>query len=220
MGQLAAALPARRHARVFLRHVEVEPPPVDARRTPTTEELDAWVRAVAATASRPAFAGLFRHFAPRLKGFLVRSGADEALAEELAQEAMVVLWRHAARYDPARAQLSTWLFTIARNLRIDHHRRQAVRAGEVGEPWDADQQPASLYLEPEARVIAAQHERGVRNALAGLPAEQALVLRLSFYEEHPHSRIALELGIPLGTVKSRIRLAMAQLRRILEGTRP
>ena len=191
---------------------------MELRRTPAPDEINEWMRAVAVTASRPAFAALFRHFAPRIKGFLVRSGSDEVLAEELAQETMVVLWRRATSYDPARAQLSTWLYTVARNLRIDHLRRQGAPAADPGEPWDADQLPASADLAPEALLLAAQRERGVQRALAALPPEQALVLRLSFYEERPHSRIARELGIPLGTVKSRIRLAVAELRRILERT--
>ena len=193
---------------------------MDARRNPTTDELNEWMRAVATRAERPAFAALFRHFAPRIKGFLVRSGSDEALAEELTQEVMVVLWRRAASFDPARAQLSTWLYTIARNLRIDHHRRHAAAPTELGDPWDADQQPASADLTPEEFVLAAQRERGVQRALAELPVEQAVVLRMSFFEEHPHARIAQELGIPLGTAKSRIRLALTQLRRILERYQP
>lgn len=184
---------------------------------PTNDEINAWMQAVAQGADRPAFAALFRHFAPRIKGFLVRAGADEALAEELAQETMVVLWRRAPEFDARRAQLSTWLYTIARNLRIDHHRRQAGAAG-AAEDWDPEQQPADAHLGPDELLLAAQRERGVQRALAELPAEQARVLRLSFFDEHPHGRIAQELGIPLGTVKSRIRLAVAQLRRILERT--
>jgi RNA polymerase sigma factor (sigma-70 family) len=193
---------------------------MDARRNPTTDELNEWMRAVATRAERPAFAALFRYFAPRIKGFLVRSGSDEALAEELTQEVMVVVWRRAASFDPARAQLSTWLYTIARNLRIDHHRRHGAAADEPGDPWDADQQPASADLTLEELVQAAQRERGVQRALAELPVEQAVVLRMSFFDEHPHARIAEELGIPLGTAKSRIRLALTQLRRILERYQP
>jgi RNA polymerase sigma-70 factor (ECF subfamily) len=193
---------------------------MDARRNPTTDELNECMRAVATRAERPAFATLFRHFAPRIKGFLVRSGSNEALAEELTQEVMVVVWRRAASFDPARAQLSTWLYTIARNLRIDHHRRHASATVELGDPWDADQQPASADLTPEENVLAAQRERGVQAALAELPVEQATVLRMSFFEEHPHARIAQELDIPLGTAKSRIRLALTQLRRILERYQP
>ncbi len=185
---------------------------------PTNDELNEWMRAVTVSADKPAFAALFRHFAPRINGFLQRAGADPALAEELAQETMVVLWRRAADFEPARARLSTWLFTIARNLRIDYHRRTA--GGQGASPdWDAEQQPADAHLEPEALLQAALRERDVQRALAELPAEQAKVLRLSFFEEIPHAGIAQELGIPLGTVKSRIRLAAAQLRKLLEGHR-
>ncbi len=187
---------------------------------PTENEINAWMHAVAEVADRPSFAALFRHFAPRIKGFLLRGGTNEALSEEITQETMVALWRRAARFDPARAQVSTWLFTIARNLRIDHHRRSAGSAGSAGLPgdWDPEQQPADAHLRPDELLLAAQRERGVRQALATLPAEQAQVLRLSFFDEHPHARIAQDLGIPLGTVKSRIRLAVAQLRRIMERT--
>jgi RNA polymerase sigma-70 factor (ECF subfamily) len=185
-------------------------------RMPTDDEINAWMRAVAEAADRRAFAALFRHFAPRIKGFLVRGGADDALAEELAQETMVVLWRRAASFDPARAQVSTWLYTIARNLRIDHHRRDAGGVGEPPDDWDPEQQPADAHLTPDELLHAAQRERSVRRALSELPPEQAQVLRLSFFDEHPHGRIAQDLGIPLGTVKSRIRLAVTQLRGVLE----
>jgi RNA polymerase sigma-70 factor (ECF subfamily) len=174
------------------------------------------MRAVAESADRPAFAALFRHFAPRIKSFLVRGGASEALAEELAQETMVVMWRRAASFDPARAQVSTWLYTIARNLRIDSHRRTAGRPVDTPDDWDPEQQPADAHLTPDELLQATQSERRVRQALAELPPEQAQVLRLSFFDEQPHGRIAQDLGIPLGTVKSRIRLAVTQLRRILE----
>lgn len=193
---------------------------MDTHRAPTAEELSEWMRALATSAARPAFAALFRHFAPRIKGYLVRSGSDEALAEEIAQEAMAALWRSAASFDPSRAQLSTWLFTIARNLRIDHHRRRAASGDASDAEWDADQQPADAGLAPDELAAAAQRSYGVRLALSELPPEQALVLRLSFFDEQPHSRIARELGIPLGTVKSRIRLALGQLRQVLERYKP
>jgi RNA polymerase sigma-70 factor (ECF subfamily) len=186
---------------------------------PNPEELNAWMRAVAQSADRPAFAALFRHFAPRIKGFLVRSGCNEPLAEELTQETMVTLWRRAASFDPSRARLSTWIFTIARNLRIDHHRRGGSAAAEDSQ-WDADQQPADLDLAPDQQALAAQREQNVHAALAGLPPDQVQVLVLSYFEDQPHARIAEVLGIPLGTVKSRIRLAVAQLRRRLEGLEP
>lgn len=188
------------------------------RRMPTDDEINAWMRAVAEAADRRAFAALFRHFAPRIKGFLVRRGTDESLAEDLAQETMVALWRRAASFDPARAQVSTWLYTIARNLRIDHQRRSAGGSAQIPEDWDPEQQPADAHLGPDELLHAAQRSRGVLQALAELPPEQAQVLRLSYFDEHPHGRIAQDLDIPLGTVKSRIRLAVQQLRRILERT--
>ena len=105
---------------------------------------------------------------------------------------------------------------IKKMRRIDHHRRQPGTTVALPDDWDAEQQPADAHLTPDELLQAAQRERGVQQALAELPAEQARVLRLSFFDEQPHSRIAQELGIPLGTVKSRIRLAAAQLRRLLE----
>jgi len=182
---------------------------------PSENEINAWMRAVAEAGDRPAFAALFRHFAPRIKGFLLRSGADEALADEIAQETMVTLWRRAASFDPARAQVSTWLYTIARNLRIDHHRR-AAGSVELPDGWDPEQQPADAHLTPDELLLTARRGHDLQQALAALPPEQAQVLRLSFFDEHPHARIAHDLGIPLGTVKSRIRLAVTQLRRSLE----
>ncbi len=211
----ASTAPAGRPEPVVFGHVAVVTDAND-RRMPTDEQINAWMRAVAEAGDRPAFAALFRHFAPRIKGFLVRGGTDEALAEELAQETMVTMWRRASTFDPTRAQVSTWLYTIARNLRIDHHRRRAAGVAEPPDDWDPEQQPADAHLAPDELLLAAQRERGVRQAIAGLPPEQAQVLRLSFFDEHPHARIAQDLGIPLGTVKSRIRLAVTQLRRILE----
>jgi RNA polymerase sigma factor (sigma-70 family) len=187
-------------------------------RMPTDDEINSWMRAVAEAADRPAFASLFRHFAPRIKGFLLRGGADDAVAEELAQETMVTLWRRAASFDPARAQLSTWLYTIARNLRIDHYRRAVGGRTEAPDDWDPELQPEDAHLTPDELLNVAQRERSIQRALSELPPEQAQVLRLSFFEEHPHGRIAQDLGIPLGTVKSRIRLAVTQLRRILDRT--
>jgi RNA polymerase sigma-70 factor (ECF subfamily) len=183
---------------------------------PTQDEFNDWMRAVATSADREAFAALFKHFAPRIKGFLMRTGCNDATAEELTQETMVALWRRAASFDPSRARLSTWIFTIARNLQIDQHRRGHNATASGADAWDADQQPADLDLSPHQQVQAAQREANVRHALAALPPEQVAVLQLSYFEDEPHARIAAVLGIPLGTVKSRIRLAVAQLRRHLE----
>ena len=184
---------------------------------PTSEELNDWAKAVAATRDRQAFAALFKHFAPRVKAHLARAGCTPQAAEELAQETMISVWSKAISFDPQRAGLSTWIFTIARNLRIDRHRRDAGVPGSGG-GWDDEdylEQIADPAASPEEQLCTGRRESGVRQALATLSSEQTLLLRLSFYDEHPHSQIARELNIPLGTVKSRIRLAVHQLRRLL-----
>lgn len=211
-----AAAPARRAAQPRRAHAGLLPRESGNACMPDQDELNEWMQAVAVASDRPAFAALFRHFAPRIKGYLVRSGCNEELAEELTQETMVALWRRAATFDPSRARLSTWIFTIARNLRIDHYRRGS-RQPAVEDGWDADQQPADQDLSPDQQALAAQRELNVREALAQLPPDQVQVLTLSYFEDQPHARIAQVLNIPLGTVKSRIRLAVAQLRRRLEG---
>jgi len=170
--------------------------------------LNALVAAVARARDRAAFQALFDHFAPRVKGYLMRLGAGSAVAEDLAQEAMLAVWRKAGLFDPAKASASTWIFTIARNLRID-----AIRKERRPEPDPADplQRPETERAADET-VDWAKAEERLRAALADLPREQSQVIELSFLAEKPHSLIAAELGLPLGTVKSRIRLAMARLR--------
>jgi RNA polymerase sigma-70 factor (ECF subfamily) len=173
---------------------------------PAPARLCALIEAVARSQDRAAFADLFAHFAPRVKGYLMRLGANGALAEELAQEAMLTLWRKAALFDQKKASASTWVFTIARNLRIDAIRRE--RHPEVD--------PAELAPEPERAaddgIVRIEDDTRVRQAITRLPREQAQVIELSFYADKPHSVIAKELGLPLGTVKSRLRLAMARIR--------
>jgi RNA polymerase sigma factor (sigma-70 family) len=185
---------------------------------PSSEELTELAEAVASRGDRQAFAVLFKYFAPRLKAFLMRAGSSADVAEELAQETMVCVWRKASTFDPGRARLSTWVFTIARNLRIDHHRRQrhAVADGGADLAGGEPEQLVDTAAPLDEQLGAARRERRVRHALAQLSEEQALIVRLSFFEEQPHSRIARELGIPLGTVKSRVRLAVQHLRGLLE----
>ena len=190
------------------------PPPGKVRRVsePTTasQGFAEMIGAIAARGDRGAFAALFGHFAPRVKSYMLRLGADPRLADELAQETLLTVWRKAAAFDPAKAAPSTWIFTIARNLRIDAARR-ARRVEPADDPSDAaDAEPA-----PDEALVAAQSETRVRQALASLPLEQAEVVRLSFFSDKPHSEIAAELRLPLGTVKSRLRLAMRRLRDLL-----
>jgi RNA polymerase sigma-70 factor (ECF subfamily) len=171
----------------------------------------ALIRAIAARQDRGAFAALFRHFAPRVKAWMLRAGTADAAAEELAQETMLVVWRKAALFDPTRAGAATWIFTIARNLRIDTLRRETHPSTLLTDPADQPDDP-----EPADRVlVAAERDDRLRAALAHLPPEQADVVRLAFFQDKPHAEIERDLGIPLGTVKSRLRLAMARLRSML-----
>jgi RNA polymerase sigma-70 factor (ECF subfamily) len=143
---------------------------------------------------------------------MLRLGASNASAEELAQETLLAVWRKAALFDPARAGASTWIFTIARNLRIDAIRRE--RPVPADDPSDAAPEAGA-----DAGVMAAEREQRVREAMKALPPEQAQIVELSFFSEEPHSAIAERLGLPLGTVKSRLRLAMGRLRALLEDVR-
>jgi len=191
---------------------------------PADEDMAALVRAVATHADRQAFAVLFKHFAPRVASYLRRGGMPAASAEDLAQEAMAVLWRKSASYDPARGGVATWIFTIARNLRIDRHRRAGGAGLESFDDGDDDATDPDRHADPAAspdeRLDALQRERRVRAALRRLSPEQARVLQLSYFAEAPHAEIARDLRIPLGTVKSRIRLAMINLRRLIDATEP
>jgi RNA polymerase sigma-70 factor (ECF subfamily) len=176
--------------------------------------LSAMIVAIAQDRDRAAFASLFEHFAPRVKSYMLRLGAPPEAAEELAQETMLIVWRRAEAYDPAKAAASTWVFAIARNLRIDVARR-AARAPLRDDPaFEISAPPA-----PDSVVTAVEDEARIGRAIATLPPEQARVITLSFFSDKPHSEIAAELDLPLGTVKSRLRLAMVRLRALLEEPR-
>ena len=172
------------------------------------------IRAIAVHQDRGAFATLFEYFGPRIKAFMQRSGASEGSAEELAQETMLAVWRKAALFDPATTGAAAWIFTIARNLRIDAHRRErrggVIETSDVEIEFQIDDAPL-----PDARLATAQSEERVRSALSNLSADQMRVVELSFFEEKAHAEIAQILGIPLGTVKSRLRLAISRLRDLL-----
>lgn len=173
--------------------------------------LDERMRAVAVDRDRAAFAEVFRHFAPRVKAYLMRLGADPALAEELMQEAMIMVWRRADSFDPNQASVGTWIFTIARNKRIDALRREGRPSIDPTDPTLVPAPPESA----EARIAGAEAAIRVRRALDELPAEQAELVRMAYFDDQPHSAIAARTRLPLGTVKSRLRLALQRLRRLL-----
>lgn len=170
------------------------------------------IEAIARSQDRDAFARLFSTFAPRLKSYLMGLGTSAAAAEDLVQETLLAVWRKAASFDRTRAGAATWLFTIARNLRIDAARRERTALAYSIDLTDEPDAPET----PDAAVSATEREGRVREGLKTLPPDQVTVIRLAFFQEKAHSEIAQDLGIPLGTVKSRVRLAMARLRERLE----
>lgn len=177
----------------------------------TPAELADLIEAIAADRDREAFTALFDHFAPRIKGFLMRSNTPPARAEELAQESLLMVWRKAEQYDRNKAGASAWIFTIARNLRIDVARREQRSRLLDLEATDDAEPPAP----PDAMLLIGEREQRVHAALTHLSDDQLRVVRLSFFEGKAHADIASELELPLGTVKSRIRLAMNRLRELL-----
>ena len=173
-------------------------------------ELADWLAAVAQQGDREAFAGLFQWFAPRVKRYMQRLGADPDTAEDLAQETLVQVWRKAAQYDPARPP-SAWVFTVARNLRIDRLRRQRLFEVELTEEADAEDEFGDGHQRTLERLDAGRLTELVR----ALPAEQVQVVRLAYFEGLSHAEVGRVLDVPLGTVKSRLRLALAKLRSAL-----
>ena len=157
-----------------------------------------------------AFAELFGYFAPRVKAFLMKSGASPSMAEECTQEVMVTLWHKAHLFDPSRASVATWIFTIARNKRID-----ALRKQRRPEPEDLQWGPES---EPEASdILVLQQEANlITQAMSALPSQQRDLIKKAYFGDLSHSEIAVETGLPLGTIKSRLRLALSKLRKTMK----
>jgi RNA polymerase sigma factor (sigma-70 family) len=168
--------------------------------------------AVATRRDQAAFAELFDFFAPRLKSFLMRQKLSASEAEEIVQEVMIVLWHKADLYDATRSSLSTWLFRVARNRRIDRARRTANRKLDEKDPLLLPTAPPA----PDELVEHGDREEIVRAALAKLPVDQVKLIQMAFFFGQSHSEIASATGLPLGTVKSRIRLAFGKLRSLLQ----
>jgi RNA polymerase sigma-70 factor (ECF subfamily) len=165
---------------------------------------------VGASQDREAFVALFNYFAPRVKSYLLKHGAAEAAAEEIVQNTFVTVWEKASGFDPKKAAASTWIFTIARNKRIDALRREKFI--EV----DSDSLALENAAAPATEAYADKQElEALHDALGELPPEQAELLRMSFFEDKSHQAIAEEKRLPLGTVKSRLRAALQRLRGML-----
>jgi RNA polymerase sigma-70 factor (ECF subfamily) len=174
------------------------------------------IEAIALRRDRDAFAALFNFLAPRLKRQCARFGCPPDVADDLAQDTFVLVWRKAAQFDPARGDPFAWIFRINANLRVDLARRNA-RANRVNALDEASAAEAGVApSEPNAAAAESGFDRtGLSAALALLPTSQQEVVELSYYREVPHAEIARRLGIPLGTVKSRLRLAMSRLKRAM-----
>ncbi|MDJ0942265.1 MAG: sigma-70 family RNA polymerase sigma factor [Kiloniellales bacterium] len=179
------------------------------------DELSGLLIDVAVHRDRKAFVRLFEHFGPRVKSYLRRLGVGDSEADDLMQEVMLTVWRRAEQFDYRKARASTWIFTITRNKRIDAIRRERRPELDPNDPAlvpDRDEDPSEALSASEWRTA-------IQKAISEVPEEQASLLRMSFFEDKTHDAIATELGLPLGTVKSRIRLAVAKLRRSLEDLR-
>lgn len=162
---------------------------------------------------RAAFSALFQIVAPRVKAYLMRLGSSAVAAEELTQEVLLTVWHKADRFDAAKAGVMTWIFVIARNRRIDGLRRESSTVTYGTTPPDAPDEETPSALDA---MEAGQNEQRVRAAIALLPADQQAVIRQSYWDEEAHASIADALNIPLGTVKSRLRLALTRLRSTME----
>ena len=182
-------------------------------------EIDAWtlrLQAVARDRDRQSYGELFRHFAPLLKSFALSTPgmSSNALAEELVQEVMLKIWNRASTFDAAKASATTWIYTLARNCRIDLLRRKfrVQEEVDVDDLWDVGTDPEELSDDLYQKRI----EVDVRESLRALPPEQRQIIAKVYMEGKSHSEVAEELSLPLGTVKSRIRLAMSKLKVMLQ----
>lgn len=176
----------------------------------TTDGADQrWIRLIARIRTdrdQAAFAELFRHFAPRIKGFLIKSGSPEPVAEDCVQEVLATVWRKAHLFDPTRASVATWIFTIARNKRIDFARK-AARPAPEDLPWGPEPDP------DQADALAMQQDcAALADAIKRLPEAQRALIHQAYFGEMSHSEIAAETGLALGTIKSRIRLGLSKLK--------
>ncbi len=172
-----------------------------------------WMLAIRDKRDKQAFAELFDYFAPRLKGFVMRSGTPAAQAEEIVQDVMLTVWRKAAMFDPHRAQVSAWIYQIARNRQIDIRRKENRPV-----PEELKEDPGT---EPDAnQILAMEQETGqLKQALAKLNSNQREIIEKAYLGELTHQQISEQTGLPLGTIKSRIRLGLERLRRELKGLR-
>ncbi len=185
---------------------------LDEKKDEGAKTLDNYLESIARYRDTKSFELLYNHFAPRIKAFIIKQGTDSQLAEEVVQESMVNVWRKAHQFDSKKASAATWIFTIARNRRIDILRKISRPNPDPNDPaFVPDPQLSSLEV-----VDKEQEAKKLAKIISSLPLDQQTVLKLAFFGEKAHGEVATELNIPLGTVKSRIRLALKKIRTELE----
>ena len=178
------------------------------------QELTTLISLIATKKDKTAFSSLFKLVGPRIKGYLMKLGSNDIVAEDLLQEVMLTVWRKSETFDRNKAAVSTWLFTIARNKRIDMLRKEIRPQLDPNDPMLTPNQEESAD-----NVYGSKQESiKITDAIKMLPEEQSKLIKMTYYEDKSHSIIAKELKMPLGTVKSRIRLASTRLKKLLEGT--
>ena len=177
------------------------------------KELTFLIGRIAGFKDKTAFSELFKLVGPRIKGYLMKLGSSDVAAEDLLQEVMLTVWRKSETFDRSKAAVSTWLFTIARNKRIDMLRKEIRPQLDPLDPMLSPNQEAAA----DDIYGSNQEAMKISKAIEQLPTDQAVLIKMTYYEDKSHSIIADELKMPLGTVKSRIRLASTRLRKLLEG---
>ncbi|MEE2934170.1 MAG: sigma-70 family RNA polymerase sigma factor [Pseudomonadota bacterium] len=173
--------------------------------------LAQWLSSVAVCRDKKAFGYLFDHLAPKVKGFLRKNGTPEDSLDDLTQEVMFKLWRYAGHFDQRKGKVTTWVFTIARNARIDLIRKEKRPEPDINDPALVKEYPRGS----DDILLSKQNSTRISEAIDELPDEQQEILKYAFYEEKSHAEIAMQTGLPLGTVKSRIRLAFQRLKKTL-----
>ncbi len=176
------------------------------------DELSLCIELIGKNQDKSAFGTVFRYFAPRLKSFLVKAGSTDSQAEEVIQEVMIAVWTKSYTYDSSKSSVSTWIYTIARNKRIDKIRKE--KRHYLSESDEGLEIPVDSTQEKE--IFSAQVSNCLKKYMASLPKEQSMLLKLSYFYNKTHADISEELKIPLGTVKSRIRLALTKMRHLVE----
>ena len=177
------------------------------------KELTFLIGRIASFKDKTAFSELFKLVGPRIKGYLMKLGSSDVAAEDILQEVMLTVWRKSETFDRSKAAVSTWLFTIARNKRIDMLRKEIRPQLDPLDPMLSPNQEAAA----DDIYGSNQESMKISKAIEQLPTDQAVLIKMTYYEDKSHSIIADELKMPLGTVKSRIRLASTRLRKLLEG---